>query len=94
MKGGYAMLDCTGLDLIKGMTPQTITGIYNRVKTAYNANKPIYCFNAHWDDKGIVTPIQVMVIDFGEYFIATASTLQIVVGPNDSIVIRNMAPEN
>ena len=33
MNGGYIMIDCTGLDLTKGSTEQTITGLYSKVKT-------------------------------------------------------------
>ena len=93
MNGGYIMVDCTGLDLIKGSTPQTIAGLYNLVKSAMGCNKPIFAVNCVWDDKGLVTPIQCFCIDFGDYgIIATASTLQIHIAPNNVVTIVNLAP--
>ena len=93
MKGGYINIDCSGLDLIKGSEEQTISGLYERVKSAYKANKPIFAYNAIWDDKGLVTPIQVFVIDFGTYFICTSSTLQIIVTNQDKVTINNMVAD-
>ena len=90
MNGGYIMVDCTGLDLIKGSTPQTINGIYNATKRAMPINKPIYAINCIWGDVGSVTPIQCMVIDFGDYLICTASTLQIIISPDDTVTINNL----
>lgn len=90
MKGGYTLIDCTGLDLIKGSTEQTIPGIYAKVKAAYKGGKMIIVQNCVWDDKGLVTPINAFAIDFGTYFICTASTLQIIVTNQDKITINNL----
>lgn len=87
---GYIMVDCTGLDLIKGSTPQTINGLYQKCIAACNTGKPIYCVNAVWDDKGVVTPIEVLIVQFDGYVIATASTLQIIVTSSDVVTIENM----
>ena len=38
--GGYIMVDCTGLDLNTD-SKQTITGIFNKVDTAFKSGKPI-----------------------------------------------------
>lgn len=94
MKGGYAMVDCTGLDLTKGETPQTIAGLYNRAKTAFESNKPVFAFNCVWGNRGMVSPIQVFGIDWGVAvgLIFTASTLQIRINPDDGVIITNMAP--
>ena len=91
-KGGYAMVDCTGLDLIKGSTEQTINGIYARTKQAMDANKPIYAYNCVWSTQGRVSPVEVFTVDFGDYIICTASTLQIVITKQDVVTINNMAP--
>ena len=88
---GYILVDCTGLDLTKGSTPQSISGIYAKVKAAYNTTKPIYAINATWGTLA-VTPIQCFAIDWTDYFIVTASTLQIIVNKNDAVTIVNMAP--
>lgn len=93
MKGGYVNIDCTGLDLTKGSTEQTISGLYDMVKNAFKANKPIFAYNTNWGNNGIVSPIQVFAIDFGTYFICTSSTLQVIVTNKDKITINNMIVE-
>ena len=93
MKGGYTLIDCTGLDLIKGSTEQSITGIYNKVKAAMATGKMMIAENCNWNG-AFVTPISLFAIDFGDCIIATSSTLQIVILPTDVITIRNMAPSN
>lgn len=92
MNGGYFMIDCTGLDLTKGATPQTLTGMYEKLQTAISLNMPVYAVNASWGDLA-VTPIQVFAIAFDGYIIVTASTLQVVVTSADVITINNLAPE-
>lgn len=95
MNGGYCMIDCTGLDLTKGSTAQTISGLYNKVLTSMGCNKPVYAYNCAWGDIGIMSPIQVMCLLFAadEYIIATASTLQIVITKSDVVTINNLAPQ-
>lgn len=89
--GGYIMIDCKGLDLTGGTTPQTKTGLYSKVKTAMGIGKPIFAYNCVWGDDGDVSPIQVFAIDMGEYGIyITASTLQIRVSSADSVIIINL----
>ena len=90
MNGGYIMIDCQSLDLIKGSTPQTISGIYKRVGDAMKTGKPIFANNCIWDDQGTVTPIAVMAIQFDGYIICTAATLQIVITAADVVTIVNL----
>ena len=40
MKGGYTLVDCTGFDL---GNPGTVTGIYQKMINAYNADKLVIC---------------------------------------------------
>ena len=90
MNGGYIMINCAGLDLTKGSTPQTITGIYAECQKAMKTGKPIYAYNCAW---GLLplTPIQVFLVQINStQVIATSSTLQVVVANNDSITINNM----
>ena len=42
MNGGYAMVDCTGLDL---EDLGTVSGLYEQVKNAVNTGKPIVLNN-------------------------------------------------
>lgn len=90
MNGGYILIDCKGLDLTKGSTPQTITGIYKTVQDAYGKKKPIYADNCVWGTDGYVTPINVLAIQFPDYIICTASTLQIVITSSDVVTIINL----
>lgn len=90
MKGGYTMIDCTGLDLTKGSTEQTITGLYAKCLEAHKLNKPVYAYNCNWGTDGTVSPIQIMIIVFDGYVIGTASTLQIIVTDEDVVTIVNL----
>lgn len=92
MNGGYIMVNCEGLDLLKGSTPQTITGLYAACQTAMKTGKLICAHNCTW---GVlpVTPIPVFLIQINaSEVICTSSTLQIIVASNDSVTINNMAP--
>ena len=89
MKGGYINIDFSGLDLTKGTTEQTITGLYQTVKSAFKANKPIFAYNAISGVNG-VSPIQVFIVDFGTYFVCNTSTLQIKVTNQDKVTITNL----
>lgn len=89
MNGGYVLIDCKGLDLIKGQTEQTIQGLYKRVQTAMTTGKPFFAKNCVWDDKP-VTPIQCFAIQFDGYVIVTASTLQVVITNQDKVTINNL----
>lgn len=42
MNGGYAMIDCTGLDL---NSLGTVSGLYKKAKAAIDAKKPIWLCN-------------------------------------------------
>ena len=96
MNGGYVMIDCTGLDLLLGDTPQTVTGLHARIADAVKTGKALYANNCIWGEGKPVTPVQVFAIYFAdiETYIVTASTLQIIVPKNDSVTIVNMAPNN
>ena len=90
MNGGYVMIDCTGLDLTKGSTEQSISGIYARTQNCMRTGKPIFANNCVWGSNGTVTPIGVMVVQFPDYVIVTASTLQIIITDSDTITINNL----
>lgn len=53
MVGGYTMVDATGLNL--GNLAK-VDGIYNKLMTAYNANKPTWLYNVVNGSAGF-TPI-------------------------------------
>lgn len=86
---GYVIIDCEGLELTDS-TKQTLEGIFSRVTDAYNTGKPCIAYNCTWDSYKI-SPISVMVNPrpSGNY-IATASTLQIEIDPQDGVTVINM----
>lgn len=89
MKGGYVLVNCSGIDLTLGTTEQSISGIYAKVKKAYDTGKLVIAENLNWGGK-VVTPVDTFIIDWGTYFICTASTLQIIVTNADKVTINNM----
>lgn len=91
MKGGYVLIDCTGVDLLTE-TEQSVTGIYNKVKTAYATGKMVIAENLIWGTGKVISPVQVFIVDFGTYFVITASTLQVWVTNADKATVHNMAP--
>ena len=94
MKGGYYMIDCGGLDLTGGNTPQTIPGLYAACIKALEINKPVCAFNLAWGLFG-VTPVDVFVVDFSSenHVMIMTSTLQITVTSANVVTITNVAPE-
>lgn len=82
MNGGYVMVDCKGLDLTGGSTPQTITGIWDDAKTAMASGKPIIAHNCVYGTGVKVSPVTC----FGWYI----STNEIViVGATIHVHIKN-----
>lgn len=92
MKDGYIGIDCKNLDLTKGSTPQTISGLYAKLQSVMGIDKPIYAHNCIWGTGVKITPIQIFAIQFDGYIIATASTLQVIITNEDSVTINNLAP--
>lgn len=89
MNGGYVLLDCKGLELTTA-TGQTIAGMHQRITDTIGAGKPFYACNCTFEGD-VMTPVAVMITPrSGGTYIATASTLQIVIGTDDSIEIINM----
>ena len=86
---GYVIIDCDGLELTDS-TKQTLAGVFARVHEAYNTGKPCIAYNCTWESYKI-SPISIMVNPrpSGNY-IATASTLQIEIDPQDGVTVINM----
>jgi hypothetical protein len=92
IKGGYIMIDCGGLNLLTS-EPQTISGLYAKVKKAHELNKPIYAVNCV-DGSGVkMSPIHVFTINDSGTMIGTASILQVRVASDDSVTITNLIIE-
>lgn len=88
-KGGYILIDCGGLNLL-ATDPQTISGLYAKVKKAHELNKPIYAVNCVYGSGVKLSPIQVFAINESGTIICTASILQIRVASNDSVTITSL----
>lgn len=88
---GYIIIDCTGIDMLSEDS-QSLTGLYARVQEAINSGKPIYATGLTWGEQGTMSPIQIFTVQFDGYVVCTASTIQIIVGSDDSITINNLIP--
>lgn len=86
VNGGFAYIDCGGMNLLADSS-QTITGLYNKVKAAYEGQKIIVATNCVYGTGVPMTPIPVFAIKESGNFICTASILQITVESDDSVTI-------
>lgn len=81
MVGGYAMIDCTGLKLTNSSN-QTIDGIFEQVKNAYESGKAIWAHNCGYND-GVLSPVPGMVLFEGGQYCFTSSILQVWIKDTD-----------
>lgn len=89
--GGYQIIDCQGLNLLGGSTPQTKTGLYNKLKEALKSNKPVFAYNCIYGDGHPMTPVQVMCQqESANTIVCTASILQIWVTNQDSVTVVSL----
>lgn len=88
---GYQLIDCAGLNLLGGLTPQTKTGLYKKVQQALKDMKPIFACNCIYGTGHPLTPIQVFVQqEDANTIIATASILQVIITKTDSVTISSL----
>lgn len=89
--GGYQIIDCNGLNLLGGSTPQTKTGLYKKLQSALASNKPIFASNCIYGEGHPMTPICVMAQqEDANTIVCTASILQIWVTKSDSVTIVSL----
>ena len=93
MNGGYYLVDCKGLDLTGGSTPQTISGIWNSAKTALALGKPIVAENCIYGTGVPVSPVTC----FGWYISSTeivivGATLHIHIKNDNTAIVVDVAP--
>ena len=91
MNGGYTLLDCTGLDLTKE-TSQSITGSWEKAKTAISTGKPIVAVGSVYGTGVPVSPVTC----FGWYIasdeiVIVGATLHIHVKDDDSCLVIDVA---
>lgn len=78
LSGGYAMIDCTGLDLTGSKV--TITGIFKALTNAVKSNKPIITYNITG-----VTPVNVSVANNGDNLVVTSVVGAFTVASDDEV---------
>lgn len=89
--GGYQIIDCGGLNLLGGSTPQTKTGLYKKMQSALKSNKPVFASNCTYGVGHPMTPICVMCQqEDANTVVATASILQIWVTKEDSVTVVSL----
>lgn len=90
MRGGYFLVNCKGLDLTGGDTPQTIAGIWNKAEIAVNSGKPIVACNCKYGDAD-VSPVTC----FGWYIaedeiVIVGATLHIHIKDDDTLTVLDV----
>ena len=89
--GGYQIVDCDGLNLLGGSTPQTKTGLYKKMQSALKSGKPVFASNCTYGAGHPMTPICVMCQQEDENtVVATASILQIWITKADSVTVVSL----
>ena len=83
LKGGYQLVDCTGIDLTN-TTATSLTGIWKKAKEAIACQKPIVCSGCVYGTGVPVSP----VVCFGWYIasdeiVIVGATLHIHITDND-----------
>ena len=93
VKGGYALIDCTGINL-QAQSTVTITGLYARLSEAIKEQKFVLACNIEFGSGNKMTPVPVMVnfetTSANSDIVATSSTVQIWVDKDDVVTIVNM----
>lgn len=91
MLAGVQYIDCAGLNLLGGSTPQTKTGLYAKLRSAMDKDIAIVAKNCIYGTGHPMTPIAIFAQQEDAHtIIATASILQIVVTDEDSVTIQSL----
>lgn len=91
-KGGYIIIDCKGLDLTGGSTPQSISGSWKTAVNAITSGKPIVAENCIYGTGVPVSPVPC----FGWYIssseiVIVGATLHIHVKNDNTITVLDVA---
>ena len=80
LKSGYALIDCKGLDLTGGSTPQTIAGLFARLVEVMKYGKPMIAENCVMGTGKPMAPLNVSAYKYDIHtFYVFFGTLEIVV---------------
>lgn len=91
MNGGYILVDCKGLDLTGGDTPQEIEGIWDTAVAALKSDKPIVAHNCVY---GTGYPVSAVPC-FGWYLdtdeiVVVGATLHIHIKDDDTCTVLDV----
>ena len=92
MKGGYFMVDCTGIDLTDA-TQQTKTGLFEDMQKALKSGKPLIAYGMVWGDNSDapLTPINFFAQQWNSTLIVgTASIKNITVNSSDEVYVTDL----
>ena len=91
MNGGYVTVDCKGLNLLGGSTPQVKSGLYKALKDALASGKEILACNCIYGNGHPCSPISLLVQqESSTQIVGTASILQVWVTNEDSVTIVSL----
>ena len=95
VKGGYLLIDCKGLNLLGGSTPQTIAGLWDVCKRALEMGKPIYACNCIYGTGHPMSPVAVMgQLEDTDTIVLTSSILQIWVKDDNTVTVESLVTAN
>lgn len=95
MYNGIQIVDCAGLNLLGGSTPQTKTGLYNKVKKALSRkNLLIVATNTTYGEGHPMSPIPVFAQqESSTQIICTSSILQLMINADDTVTISSLVTQ-
>lgn len=94
MNGGYFLADCTGLDL-SSSSAQSITGIWEKAKTALASGKPIIAHGCVYGTGFPVSPITCFGWQLAtDEIVIVGATLHIHIKDNDTATVLDVVPTN
>lgn len=92
MKGGYYMVDCSGIDLTDA-TKQEKIGLFAAMQKALKSGKPLIAYGMVWGDNSDapLTPINFFAQQWtSTLIVGTASTKNITVNSEDEVYVTDL----
>lgn len=95
VKSGYCMVDCKGLNLLGGSTPQTIAGLFDECVKALASGKAVFAHNCIYGTGHPMSPVAVMgQLESDDEIVFTSSILQIRVKDDNTVTIESLLTNN
>lgn len=87
MNGGYCMINCAGLDF-SASEAQTINGIYKKIYSCMDRNKPLYFYNILSGEDGLCTPIGGCAYISGDTITVNTAVKSFTVTSADAVTVQ------